>query len=135
MPGEQILIFIEINEAYKISYFKEQLDWVKKSLSGVQLIDFDNFSEAFIINKAIEVIKEADKIFVLIDQKNSTIEPGSLIRFMTTLVRQKNKKIKILLNGNNALLEKVSKTLGKDHFYQNISMEDQKELIKEFFTD
>lgn len=131
----KIFIYIEINDLQKISYRKDQLEWMKSSLPEVQLIDFDNFSEAFIIDKSLEILNTSDKIFVLIEQKNTSKEHTLITRFINKLVRQKNKEIKILLIGENEILAKMSKTLGTDHFYQNIRKEDQQLLLKDFFKD
>jgi archaellum component FlaG (FlaF/FlaG flagellin family) len=135
MPGDNIFIFIEINEVQKIVYYKEQIEWVKILLPGVQQIDFDNNSEGFIIDAAIEIIKNANKIFVSINSSNPSLEPGRITRFMNHLVRQKNKKVNVILNGESTVLEKMGKTLGNDSFYQNLSSEDQKKLIQQFFKD
>lgn len=131
----KIFIYIEINDLQKVSYQKDQFEWMKRILPEVQLIDFDNFSEAFIIDKSLEILNNSDKIFILIEQKNNSKEHALITRFMNKLVRQKNKEIKILLNGENEILAKMSKTLGTDHFYQNIRKEDQQLLLKDFFKD
>ena len=132
---KRLFVYVELNEVHQISFHKEQLEWVKKNLTGVHTIDFDNSSEGLIVEKTIEAVKEADKILILLEQKNTSSEPGPVLKFLNNLIRQKNKTINLIFLGENLLLERMGKALGEASFYHNINYKDQQILLKSFFKE
>jgi len=73
--------------------------------------DFDNFSEGMIIDYVIQMVQQAENIVLLV---NATPESnlGGLLKLIPQLHRQKN-KIKAVLLGEHAQLQKVLKPLGQ----------------------
>jgi hypothetical protein len=133
MKESSLFIYIEINEAQKISYFKEQIDWVKNNFPQIQIIEFDNFSEGFIVDIAIDLIKKSANIFVLMEVKNNASEPGLITRFLNSLKRLKEKNIRLIFNGNNLILERMIKAFGEENYNLNLNLEEQKDHISHFF--
>jgi hypothetical protein len=129
----QALIYITIAENATFSYQVPLLDWAKQQPFDVLCYDFDNHSEAVVADYAIQLLNQADKALVVIEYKTPSQQRNSVIKLLNKAVRQKNKDIKLILNGSNPVLEKMGKVLGETSFYADQSLENQKALCQEFF--
>jgi hypothetical protein len=130
----QALIYITVAEEALFSYQLPLLVWVKQQPYKIVCYDFDNHSEALVANYAIQLLEQADKILIVIDCKEATIsqQRGNIIKLLNKAVRQKDKGVKLVLNGNDPIFEKMGKALGKN-FYPHQTLEAQKTLCQEFF--
>jgi hypothetical protein len=133
MKESSLFIYIELNEAQKISYFKEQIKWVKNTFPQIHIIEFDNFSDGILVDIAIDQIKKSTNIFVLIEVKNNTSEPGLITRFLNSLTRLKEKNFHFIFNGNYVILERMVKTFGEENVDHNLTLEEQIDQISHFF--
>lgn len=131
----QALIYITVAEEALFFYQLPLLAWVKEQLYEVVCYDFDNHSEAIVANYAIQLLEQADKILIVIDCKEATTsqQRGNIIKLLNRAVRQKNKEVKLILNGNDPIFSKMGKVLGKN-FYSHQTLDAQKDLCREFFT-
>ncbi len=126
------LIHIEITNAIRHNYDKSILTWARKAIDNLVTFDVDNLSEPSIINYAVDLIKQANYLIVIIDI-NAEGSAGPLIHLMDVLVNQKSKPTILVLNGENAILSKMGAAIGKDRLKKNQSLEEQQELIKKSF--
>ena len=128
----KVTIHIEIGEYNKITYEKEVLAWMRQCYPHLITFDFDSHSEATVINYALDLLKQAEEIIVIID-----CFPGGnsnpLLKFLDSLTRQKSKSVLVLYNGNDALIERMLSVLPKGMVIRDINIASQKEKINDFF--
>ena len=128
----KVTIHIEIGEYNKITYKKEVLAWMQLNYPHLITFDFDSHSEATVISYALDLLKQAEEIIIIIDcfpDGNS----HSLLKFLDSLTRQKSKSVLVLYNGNDALIERMLSILPKGMVIRDIGIASQKEKIKDFF--
>lgn len=130
----QALIHITVATHPTFSYQIPLPDWVKRQPFDVLCYDFDNHSEAVLADYAIQLLDQSDKVLIIIEYKASSQQRNSIIKLLNKAVRQKNKDIKLILNGTDPVLEKMGKVLGEMNFYANQPLENQKALCQAFFT-
>lgn len=128
----QVLIHVEVKEAYDGKYKHPIIEWTKKELPRVVTFDFDNLSESSIGVYAEDLLKQAKQAFVIIDV-NKEKNVGLVTKFIDSLVRQKNKPILLVVNGQSRVISKMGEVLGTDKFLQNLAGKEQQKVIKEFF--
>lgn len=127
----QVLIHAEATEHVSdIRFHKELIEWTRKELPAVVTFDFDNFSETSITNYGLDLARQADRVLVVIDIKESK-SLGGLIRFVDQLSRLENKDLRLVLNGKSAELNKMSKAFGS-RFYKDLSLEEQQKMARDF---
>ena len=130
----QVLIHIDVDQSiHEMHYHKPVVEWTRTQLPRVVTFDFDNLSETSVSNYAIDLMNQADQLFVIIDV-NIDKNLGSITRFVDGLTRQKGKSVILLLNGQSALLQQMGATLGERNFKTNLADDDQKDLIMSFFN-
>ena len=112
-------------ELRSINFHKPIISIVRENIEAVEIFDFDNFSDASILNYANELLKKADQIVIYFEAEPQA-NMNYLRSFLTNLL-DKPEVIPILLNGNNEPLEKILSILS----YQKISENTQEiELIE-----
>jgi len=118
--------------SYQLSLFR----WVEEQPFQVTCYDFDNHSEAILSDYAVQLLEQSRKILIVIEcEALAPVQKKSVaIKLLNKAVRQKNKEIKLILNGSDPVLEKMGKALGTTNFYTNYSLEAQKALCLQFFT-
>ena len=129
----QALIHITIAENAPFSYQIPLLDWAKQQPFDVVCYDFDNHSEAVLVEYAIQLLNQSDKALIIIEHKTPSQQRSHIIKLLNKAVRQKNNDIRLILNGTDPVLEKMGKVLGEANFYANQPLENQKALCQEFF--
>lgn len=127
----QALIHIKVENEPTGYYSHPVIQWAKEEFADLVTYDFDNFSEPSIINYGIDLIKQVDKAFIIINA-NAEGNAGPLIKFMESLLRAK-KPLIVVLNGENQMLKKMAQALGDAHFLLDKSLEEQKTMIKNYF--
>ena len=127
----KVLIHIELIEEPSVNYEKEILSWAKKNIKDLVSFDLDNFSDQYMFSYAMELIEKEEKIIVIVDVKGHT-QAGKLMGMAEKIIKQKNKCM-VIMNGENALLEKMFGLLG-EKFNKELTPEDQKKTILTFFN-
>jgi hypothetical protein len=123
-----LFIYIEITDFLNINYKKSLHHWIKQNVPSFSTFDFNNFSDINAISSAIHLVRDAENIVILVEFKDK-IQPGSTLRFIESLSRQKEKNFYFILNGENPLIEKMLKSIENLKFYQSLDEEGQKELL------
>lgn len=131
----QALIHITIAAQPIFSYQLPLLNWVKQQPFEVVCFDFDNHSEATLTTYAIQLLDQADKVLIVIENEAPSSPKNSIIKLMNKAVHLKNKEIKAILNGSDPMLERMGNVLGETNFYTNQTMEEQQTLCKTFFRN
>ena len=126
-------IWIQLLEKDKITYESPLCSWIKEQVAGLLVVDFDNYSEKYLIEKAIDLLPAADKIIIEIDATEN-VDTGYVTRFINKLVRIKHDAVLVIQNGNNALIEKMIKT-GRGKYIINASMSVQHTVINDFLRN
>lgn len=128
----RIAIHIEIGTMNELSYNKEILSWIRESESQVQVFDFDNHSDAGIIQYAMELLKGGDEILVIINQL-SRENTAPVLKFIDSLVSIKQKSILVLFNGEDVYIDRMLATLSEGRLLKNVDVPEQQNLIRNFF--
>jgi hypothetical protein len=115
------------------SYQIPLLAWVKQQPFDVVCYDFDNHSEAVLAEYAIQLLNQSGKVLIVVEYKAPSQQRGSLVKLLNQAVRQKDKDVIFILNGNDPVLEKMGNVLGEANFYTDQPLENQKALCQEFF--
>jgi hypothetical protein len=126
-------IWIQLLEKDKIKFSSPLGDWIKEMFPGIERFDFDNYSEQFVVDHVIDQAAVAEKLIVAIDAAEN-IETGPVTRFMNRLVRMKGTKL-IILNGHNALIEKMTGVLDQKDILTNPGFIQSKEAIIHFLEN
>lgn len=128
----KVTIHIEIGEYNKMTYKKEVLAWMQQHYPHLSTFDFDSHSEATVINYALDLLKQAEEIIIIIDCfPDGNSHP--LLKFLDSLTRQKSKSVLVLYNGNDALIERMLFVFPQEMVIKNLDVAAQKEKIKDFF--
>ena len=102
-------IWIQLLEKNKIAYESPLCRWVKDHVPELLVFDFDNYSDKYLIDGAINLLTGNNKIIIEIDATEN-VETGSVTRFINKLVRINNNRLLVIQHGNNALIEKMIET-------------------------
>jgi hypothetical protein len=128
----KVLIYIELLNEPSVSYDKEMISWAKENISGLVSFDLDNFSDQYMFKYALELIEKEEKIVIIIDAKEQA-QAGKTIGVVEKIIQNKEKCL-VMLNGKNAMLERMLGTL-KEKFKHEASLEERKKIILDFFKN
>lgn len=103
-------------------------EWFNHHYPDFFLYDFDNFSEAMVIDYAVQLLNNAQKT-VLILQAEPDSPLGSLLKLMPIVMRQKQ-KVKVVFDGEHANLERMLKPL--DEMVCSVDRGKLQEVVEEF---
>lgn len=122
-----VFCYLQVKSIQNIKFEFEGKKDLVNFLPDLLILEADNHSEAFTIQQSAELLKKGDNIVTFIEvEKDEKI--GSLAKIFETL--RKNNKTKILVTGQNMMLEKLAKMFPKE--FQRISSNEdiQKRIIK-----
>lgn len=125
------LIHIEINEVNLLHYQKKIIDWSKENIPDINTVDFDNHSDSFLIDAALKLIKEADKIALIIEAGLPEGNTGGVIKFLNALLRLKKDQVMVIFNGQHEMIKRMVMAFGQHHF--DLDFDAQKERLALFF--
>ncbi|MBB6005599.1 hypothetical protein [Arcicella rosea] len=127
-----LFLYIQVrNHRNNITYNNESIDFVKKTKPSVIVYDIDNHSDNLTFHYANKLIKESEKVFVLLDVE----EDSSLKQLMALLnnLLDKSDSLKLAIKGNNKQLEKVISILDYQKIKENTHEIDILEtILREF---
>jgi len=130
-PEMNLLIHIEINEVNKLHFQKDILKETVAAIPGLNAIDFDNHSEAFMVDLILKLSKEAEKIAIIIDVESAEAGQGGVVRFLNTLLRLKKEYVMIIFNGEQEMLFKMIRVFKNHHI--TLDHDAQKNKLLGFF--
>lgn len=100
------------------------------------LLDFDNYSESWIISSIQDLLNQFIGVVVVIQNKEKAkIQP--IISFLGHLLRH-HKETMFIINNHNTLISKVLSKFPNDNIYQDLEVNQQKEILfhlKSIFLD
>ncbi len=127
-----LLIHIEINKINNLHFHKEILKWASVRFQELVIFDFDNHSDTFIVDSALKLSREAEKIFLIIEVESAEEGAGGVIKFLNALLRFKLKNILIILHGNHDVVLKMIPAFPAYNLDMDLAA--QKEKLEVFFT-
>ncbi len=128
-----VVIHIEIGAINKLSYTKEILSWLRDLYPQLVTYDFDNHSDAAIINYGMDLLKQGKRILVMINQiSDENTRP--LLKFTDCLIRNRAKSLLVIYNGTDPYLKQMLETLPKEKLIGNMDDAGQKAIIENFFS-
>ena len=122
-----VFCYLQVKSIQNIKFEFEGKKDLVNFLPDLLILEADNHSEAFTIQQSAELLKKGDNIVTFIEvEKDEKI--GSLAKIFEAL--RKNNKTKILVTGQNMMLEKLAKMFPKE--FQRISSNEdiQKRIIE-----
>ncbi|MDQ3393879.1 MAG: hypothetical protein M3512_07200 [Bacteroidota bacterium] len=125
-----LLIYIEINELHQLSFKKQLVSRAKDQLHELTIIDFDNFSDSYLIDSILKMVREAEKVAIIVDVQSAEVGLGGVVKFFNSLIRANKEKVMIIFNGKNDMLFKMVQV--QNHKI-NLGLEEQVKNLKEFF--
>lgn len=126
-------IWIQVKKPEEIQFTNPLADWFKSPTEGKSVYDFDNHSEAFIIDRILEIVNQYRKLILVIEA--TELETGQVTRFLnriSRITRIKDQEIAVFFNGRNEMIEKMAKVIGGSRFYPGEDPDNQKKIISEF---
>ncbi len=130
---DPLIVWIQVLDKKEIEFSNPVVEWIKKEFPGSVFLDFDNYSENYLIDKAIELASGTDKIILMI-RADEGKDRGQATRFLTRISRFTGKPILTFYNGNDDLIDKMLKVTGKENYFRNIGENDMKIKIREFMS-
>lgn len=127
------MIWIQVRKPEEIRFANPVADWFKTLPGGMQIFDFDNYSDGFIVDKAIELAANCRKLVILLDADEE--ETGQVTRFLTRISRNKDLKVLAFLNGKNEMIKKMAKVIAGNRYYYEPDPGMQKEIINDFLNE
>jgi hypothetical protein len=124
-------IWIQVREQAKIAYQNSLGLWLRPRIRDLIVLDFDNYSDSYLVDKTIEMIKTSGKIVVLIEAEELD-HCGQITKFLNKLIRIGHKNILILFNGRNSIIEKMLKIIDKDQLITEFNMDKQGDILLNF---
>lgn len=107
-----------VDKAEEITFQTTYEEQIKQQWQNVACFSLDNFSEANMIEYALELIKRSTNILIVIESMNDEASPNQLLRLINHLVREKYTNMKLVLLGENAIVEIMGKALGEKFTFQ-----------------
>jgi hypothetical protein len=126
----KVLIYIELLNEPSVSYDKEIIGWAKENINDLACFDLDNFSDQYMFKYALELIEKEEKILIMIDVKDQA-QAGKMTGIVEKII-QKKEKCMVMMNGENAMLERMLEIL-KGKFKGEADPEERKKIISDFF--
>lgn len=126
-----LLIHIEINDINKLHFEKDILKEASANFPALEVIDFDNHSDAFMIDSCLKLSEESERIAVIIDAESAEVGTGGIVKFLNALLRKKKQQVLIILNGEHEVVFKMVRIF-KDH-HTNLNLNAQMGKLITFF--
>lgn len=125
---------IQLVESHEqVAFQTDSESHIKKLYPEVNTFSLDNFSDVSMVTYAQELINQAEKILILMESYDSKANPNKLLKLINTLVREKSRRVKLILSGQNLIIEKMAKTLG-DNFYNQPTEKHLMNVAEELFS-
>ena len=105
--------------------------WIKQKFPGIVIFDFDNYSENYLVDQAIELAENSEKLIVLI-QAGPKVNTGQATRFLNRIFRMKKNKVLVLFEGENDILEKMIKIVDENHLILQFNVDKHGDILLNF---
>jgi len=120
------------NQPEEVKFDNPIITYLKKQVDALFIYDLDNYSDAFIINNANNLINSSEKTIVYID----AMPEGDFKNLMPLLTNSLDNPdhLQFILQGNNPRLEKILSILTYIKIQENTPIKQSIEaIIKQFF--
>ncbi len=128
-----LFIWMQIRDKERIKFSNSVIEWIKAGFQDILVFDFDNHSEPFLTDKAVDLVTQADRIVLMVEAEEGK-DAGGVMRFLNRLSRIANKQLLILSDGNHDLVLKMLKILSKGNLLKDINDDLKKIKIKDFLN-
>ena len=126
-------IWIQFLEKEKIKFSNPLGEWIREKFPGITALDFDNYSEKFVVDPIIDQAAGSEKLIVDIHAAEN-VETGPVTRFMNRLTRKKT-NILIVFSGHSPIIEKMIGVFDQKFVLTNPGIRQVKEAITGFLSD
>lgn len=110
MFPEKVCLVVKITRETSYEYEVPLKEWFKNFYPDFFIYDFDNFSEAMVVDYALQLLNNAQQV-VLILQAEPESPLGGILKLMPIVMRQKQ-KTKLVFEGEHIAVERMLKPLG-----------------------
>jgi len=128
-----LFLYIQVtNQPEEVKFDNPIITYLKKQVDALFIYDLDNYSDAFIINNANNLINSSEKTIVYID----AMPEGDFKNLMPLLTNSLDNPdhLQFILQGNNPRLEKILSILTYIKIQENTPIKQSIEaIIKQFF--
>lgn len=128
------LVYIRIGEQPPVEYAVPLFQALKAQLTDLTTFEFDNFSEESVRQYAIELLKQSGKLAIVVASTASGAPVSGLTTFFNSLMKIKPESMLLVLQGEQALLQKMMQTIAREHFHHQLSEEQLKGLLLDYFS-
>ena len=126
----KLFLQIDIGDWKHSAYSRPLLNYAS-SLSGDLLgTSLDSQSEPFVVDIALKVIDQAEKIFLFVDIKDPEAPLGSVNKVFNHLLKSRSKVSRAVMSGSHEMAEKILKSSGA-----TFSLENDSDKIKGLIED
>lgn len=128
------LIYIRISEHAPTTYTVPLLEQLKQQIPELTTFEFDNFSEESIRQYVAELIRQSERVAVVVVAESAEAPVSGLTTLFNRLLKAKPSRLLMALEGEQPLLRKMMETMSGPNFYHNLPEEQLAELLVELFN-
>ena len=110
-----LFIHLQIKPIAQIQFRNEWVEMMKTEFPEALIFEADSHSEPFVISQGVSFLKEAEKVVLCLDS-NQNEKLGSCAPLIEKVFRNKAITPFILIQGENAMFEKMAKMMKKEVF-------------------
>ncbi|WP_323758248.1 hypothetical protein [Roseivirga sp.] len=110
-----LFIHLQIKPIAQIQFRNEWVEMMKTEFPEALIFEADSHSEPFVISQGVSFLKEAEKVVLCLDS-NQNEKLGSCAPLIEKVFRNKAIAPFILIQGENAMFEKMAKMMKKEVF-------------------
>ena len=132
-PNPLLKLFLQINitDWKEANYAKPLLSFASSLADDIVGTDLDSQSDSYVGDLVAKLIRQADRIFVVVIADNTSLPLGGSLSVLNTLIQAKDKVHLAILSGEHALAEKMLKPF-QENFKKQKDNEVIRKLIKHF---
>ena len=127
MFPEKVCLVAKITRETSYEYQVPLKEWFKSFHPDFLVYDFDNFSEAMVVDYALQLVNNAQQV-VLILQAEPDSPLGGILKLMPIVIRQKQ-RVSVVFDGAHVAIERMLKPLGS--VARNVDEDTLKSVMEE----
>ena len=128
------LIYIRISEQAPTTYAVPLLEQLKQQIPELTTFEFDNFSEESIRQYVVELVRQSERVAVIVVAESAKAPVSGLTTLFNRLLKARPPRLLMALEGEQPLLMKMMETMAGPNFYHNMPEEQLAELLVELFN-
>ena len=128
------LIYIRIGEQAPTTYAVPLLEQLKQQVPELTTFEFDNYSEESIRQYAAELIRQSERVAVVVIAENGSAPISGISTLFNKLLKAKPPRLLMALEGEQPVLKKMMQTIADPYFYHNMPEKELMKLLVELFN-